>query len=630
MVFLRKHLLTAFLLLIFSASCTVQDWFTPGGEYATPDSPPSPPLAAQVQATSEAEETTPSEPAAEGKAPEDLANQIEAELIHSPEIPPISNIKPERPYVEPGMYASFLGHPNLTGELKLTGPNDMILMGNFSTGRGSITIPVDAFQGLYIAAVNGSEGALAFGQVYVVNEPSLWVHIDRRNTASHEVVEVRISAYGLPEYSLAGIGLGRADWKSVLLEIISHELPNLEIQNAGDLGLGNLQDEASDRIDKPVSILIPNENGVLVPNLTKLSSLQEMTAQTLLLPGFLAEQIQDNLIHTGVHSQESVRTILRLAELQLQEGNHEAAASILGEMSAAVEVDFLVQGKLSLLGDNHFLALSGINYKQDVPVILGSGGYERIEDMYGSGETGKNFIEKMADAAICGKVISHQSEIEPGQNEEIAIQVTNLAGEVVDGAYIEAQAAVLGILDPTRGEISDGEFTTEYRANPEASGQEHLIFEVIWEGSAGPVKPERVESNLEIDGKYWLHGGLSAEPTAFPAAGLFQGLHFTMEAYSCQSGKGVSYEGSVTGGLGLSSYDEDPAGIPSEQSFKLPLSINIPIEGEPFQLPVPFHSLTGRFHQGLDIIIFSSMGIPLFFAEATPLEMDTVCPRPDL
>jgi hypothetical protein len=798
MVFLRPQLLLVFLLLVFSASCTVQEWFTPGGEYASPDSTNLIPHSTPPASVQDTEEISPIDSEVGENNSEDLARRVEADLLAVPEMPPISIIQPEKNVVEPGMYASFHGHPNLSGELKLSGEEGLVLSGSFIAGRGSISIPDQAAPGLYIATVSGSEGAFAFGQIRVINEPSLWIETDRQYSSGDDVIEVQITSYGLPEYALAGIGLGRADWSSVLGEFLFPNLLYKDNDEREEYSLELFEETISSQPDQMISILIPTESGFLLPNMTQLTTLQDMTSQKLLLPGFLAEQIQvfaidarklpgadgaqvwvsdpvtirsctengfvrvlldrpgeviffspsrgyleveraeadvpkeielppgytaiyvaydpaispaasditlvdvrcgekilvefedrgearsiqtfstsslskkmisstteptfnlaadpckrffvqmagsskgtderryanehglaaqiqKKLSLAGVHSMESFVSLLRLAEIQLQQGNQLAAQTILKDLQTAVEIDFVVQGALASFEEDMFLALSGINYKKELPVTFDSGWVPQSKYASEYGDILKPFIEKMADAAVCGRLIIPAAQIDAGESMQIGVRATNLAGEAVSGALIEARPPSLGIIQPASGTISDGEIMFQYQADLDAAGEESLHFDIFWEGSAGPVDRETAQSVLEIGSSYRLYGGSSAQPAFVPAAGLIQGFQFQIDAFSCNTGKNGPYEGSVSGGLEISS-EESPSDRISPHSFTLPLSLEIPLSGESFQLPPPFHSLAGRYHPDLDIVLFSSLEIPLFYAYVAPLEGDDHCP----
>lgn len=807
MVFLRKVLLLALFLLIFGTSCTVQDWFTPGTETTSAnDALPFLPLEQPSYPSPGEADTSLPEHSLEGKPVEEIASQLETDLLSLPEIPLVSKLEPEKTFIEPGMYASFQGHPNLSGDFWLRGPDGEALHGVFSSGRGSIAIPVDASAGLYTALVDTPAGAIAYGHVQVVNEPGLWVSADRVYISSQEVVEIHVAAYGLPEYALAGIGLGGADWKTFLSDF-STISPQPLIDEEGDIRREEiLGDMLFDDLGPPLSILAPNERRVLTPSLTRFSSLDELMARSLLLPGFLAGYIQvfavdarnidqsggaqiwlsnqlhlqecsqngtitgqlntpgdvyfvspskgylgvnsfeagtpfslemppgnilvfviyknqvgpditrsvlvevpcgeevmvslpekssegigadsnndsdspgpstysgehpslisplkrlgDNaevckrfLVHiesdqeelqstasllshllagklrerlknASVHSLDSTRAVLRSAEIYSQDSNQGNAEILLRDLASAADIDFLVQGKLARVGDSYVLALSGRNQNKNVLITLDSGWFASLEDLAGLGDPGRNLIEKMVDAGVCG-FIEASSDIQPGENVEVRIQVANLAGEAAEGALIEALPPSRGIIDPQKGTISAGVFTTNYMADPEELGLDQLSFDIRWEGKAGPVDRERLATSLTIAENYGMIGGFESSPVGFSLPGLFQGLHFNLTAYSCHSGKTGPYEGSITAGLALEQEGVLPE-IVSGASIDIPITLSLPPEGGVVHLAKPFQSLTGRYHSGLSTMIFFSMGFPLFSAEMTALEPNGPCPE---
>ncbi len=181
-----------------------------------------------------------------------------------PNEPLLSTLIPDAWLVHAGDSVAFSGDESLSGDLSLSGPGNTAISGTFSGGKGSVQLPADAKDGIYIARVSAADGALAVGEVQVASQPTLWLVSDR-STVNGSGAVLHVYGLDIPAGLTAAVSVGEQ--------------------------ISPAQIEAAMKDNKPLDMpattpseFVPDESGILVPALQGRVPVETLLNKPLALP----------------------------------------------------------------------------------------------------------------------------------------------------------------------------------------------------------------------------------------------------------------------------------------------------------------------------------------------------------
>jgi len=173
----------------------------------------------------------------------DGGEEIEITL---PDYPLISRIEAEPSVVSPGQQVTLSGVEGVSGTLTFISPEGDSITTSIEDGRGGISLSENAPAGRYTGMMETEDGALAFSTFRIAEEPGIWLSASQRFVSPGEQTVLSIETYGLPEETVATVYM---------------------LSDTGE----------------PMSILVPDEAGQLIPGIPAL--LSDLEGRPLLLDG---------------------------------------------------------------------------------------------------------------------------------------------------------------------------------------------------------------------------------------------------------------------------------------------------------------------------------------------------------
>jgi hypothetical protein len=290
---------------------------------------------------------------------------------------------------------------------------------------------------------------------------------------------------------------------------------------------------------------------------------------------YVASEIAKALPNTSVISQWDADQITAFEALRqsLDAGDDELLEQ-LGKVTGSA--DFIVTGRVrELLGEASVALFSFHRRPTDV-------------DASGSWSGGPldtalldralpELIDGMRTSAICGNVSPPESSIESDETVELTYELSDLAGDSVNGASVTISPPSLGTLDPDSGTTEGGAFDTTFTPEIGASGSLGLEFSAEWDSPSGKVRTREDESRarISIDADWRIHIEASESQADFGSDGYTNFVwdgEFTVDAEGVVEGSG---SGAVE--MGGSCYID---GALVEGPFRIPGSFSFNISGE--------------------------------------------------
>ncbi len=344
---------------------------------------------------------------------------------------------------------------------------------------------------------------------------------------------------------------------------------------------------------------------------------------------YLASVLHARLKRADILASSDIQALLGL-EAQRQLLGADADSSLLAELAGALAVDFAVMGRFGTVPttERSYAIITGFPYRDGDGFAQTGATGQPIEAVV-LDQAVPEFVDEMADAALCPSVSPEHDSLEPGEELNVQLQVTNLADEPVEGADVEADPPDLGELDPQNGTTEGGGFEATYAADDDSFGTEELRFALEWSGRAGPVRVEGGDpgtmSQIEIGDSYSIKAAYSLNPDDPELGVLFEGGGLSLEAYACQRGKTGPYEGRFQGGGGVL-IDALLLGLAPGESIDMETMFELPEEGGSFVFPSPFDTLEGRYLPDHNVVIIRSQGQPLMVGRIEALGREAACP----
>ncbi|MGA9190228.1 MAG: hypothetical protein WBZ24_00710 [Anaerolineales bacterium] len=306
-----------------------------------------------------------------------------------PKAPPLSSLQPDAHLVKAGQEVTFRGDPLLTGDLQLQGPSGTIITGQFTGGKGSATLPSDAADGIYLASVTSSDGALAVGEIRVVSKPALWLESDPPGQGSPSGTMLHVYALDVPTSFTAAVSVG--------------------VQVTPDQMAAAMQ--SNKPIDLPSTMpseFVPDESGNLTPASTGRVPVQQLLGKALKLPAAATGPARIVADTPGAESNGTGPSDQAVQSNEINVGGCDTAGEIDGDLGAEGVVSAVTLGPPV---EQHSASTQGGSFSLAVPA-----GPALVMGLVGQGISVQE-LEPVAVAVPCGgKVKANLGSASPASN----------------------------------------------------------------------------------------------------------------------------------------------------------------------------------------------------------------------